>query len=223
MRTDPFTDTWAFLLGNTPDHGSLGALRIPAVVLFLALLIGSAVVAWLNWQRDPAQRTAGNLWVWLFRLLMGCMWFQGATWKLPLPVSGGLQYWTGQMAEHAAFPFFADIVRNLILPNMPVFDPLILAVELGLAVSFMLGIFVRPVAVLGVPYALGLWIGLYRSPAEWPWQYIFIAIVHGQFAVYAAGRSLGLDRLLWPPAARPAPGLYPSPRPPPSRGGGDLF
>ena len=100
------------------------------------------------------------------------------------------------MAEHAAFPFVAALVRSLVLPNMAVFDPLILLAELGLAVSFILGILVRPVAALGALYALGLWIGLYRHPAEWAWTYIFIAIVHGLFAVHAAGRSLGLDALI---------------------------
>ncbi len=195
MKTDPFSDALAFLLGRTPDHGSLGALGTVLVALFAALLVGSVLVAVTVWRRDPAQRTAACLWTWLFRALMGSMWFQGAIWKLPLPVSGGLQYWTGQMAENAAYPFYGRLVRDLILPNMAVFDPLVLAVELGLAVSFMLGIAVRPVAMLGVLYALGLWIGLYRHPAEWPWEYIFIAIVQGQFAVHRAGRSLGVDAL----------------------------
>ena len=163
------------------------------VVLFAALLVASILIAWAAWCRDPAQHTAAALWTWLFRVLMGSMWFQGAIWKLPLPVSGALQYWTGQMAENAAFAFYADLVRGLILPNMAAFDPVVLAAELGLAASFILGIAVRPVAVLGVLYVLGLWVGLYRHPAEWPWEYVFIAIVQGQFAVYNAGRSLGLD------------------------------
>lgn len=195
MKTDPFTDALAFLLGNSPDHVSLGALRYPFAALFAALLVASAVVARMNWSRDPAQRTGAALWTWLFRVLMGSMWFQGAIWKMPLPVSGGLQYWTEQMAGNAAFPFQADLVRSLILPNMAVFDPLVLLVELGLATSLILGIAVRPVAALGVLYVLGLWIGLYRHPAEWPWTYVFIAIVQGQFAVHDAGRSLGADAL----------------------------
>ncbi len=198
MKTDPFTDALAFLLGNTPDHESLNGVRYPFVALFAALLAGSILVAVIAWRRDPAQRTAAAVWTLLFRVLMGGMWFQGAIWKLPLPVSGGLQYWTGQMAENAAYPFYGALVRDLILPNMAIFDPLVLLAELGLAVSFMLGVAVRPVAILGVLYALGLWIGLYRHPAEWPWEYIFIAIVQGQFAVYQAGRSLGIDALRRP-------------------------
>ena len=206
MKTDPFTDAFAFLVGNTPDHESLGALRYPFVALFAMLLVASVAVAAAVWRRDPAQRDAASLWTWLFRVLMGCMWFQGAIWKLPLPVSGGLQYWTEQMAGNAAYPAYARLVRDLILPNMAIFDPLVLAAELGLAVSFMLGIAVRPVAALGVLYALGLWIGLYRHPAEWPWEYVFIAIVQGQFAVSQAGRSLGVDALRRP-LARPLPTL----------------
>ncbi len=197
MRTDPFTDVAAFVLGNTSDYESLGILRYPFAVVFAGLLVASAVIARAAWRRDPAQRTGANVLTWLFRVLMGSMWFQGAIWKLPLPVSGGLQYWTEQMAAHAAFPFFVGIVNTLILPNMPIFDPLILTVELGLAVSFILGVLVRPVAALGVLYVLGLWVGLYQHPGEWPWTYIFIAIVHGQFAIHHAGRSLGLD--VWRP------------------------
>lgn len=58
-------------------------------------------------------------------------------------------------------------------------------------------------ATLGALYALGLWIGLYRDPGEWPWEYIFLAVVQGMFAVHAAGRSLGLDALLRRRAGKP--------------------
>jgi hypothetical protein len=68
--------------------------------------------------------------------------------------------------------------------------------ELAFAVSLMLGVGVRLVATIAAIYSLHLWLGLYRHPAEWPWNYMFLAIVHVQFAVYAAGRSLGLDALL---------------------------
>lgn len=64
------------------------------------------------------------------------------------------------------------------------------------AVSYILGLAVRPLATLGALYALGLWIGLYRHPNEWPWEYIFLATIQGMLAVHAAGRSLGLDALL---------------------------
>jgi uncharacterized membrane protein YphA (DoxX/SURF4 family) len=68
--------------------------------------------------------------------------------------------------------------------------------ELVFAVSLMLGISVRFVAIVAAVYSLHLWLGLYRHPGEWPWNYMFLAIVHVQFAVYAAGRSLGIDALI---------------------------
>ena len=196
MRTDPFTDSLWFLVGATGDHEALGWGRWVVVVLFLVLLACSAAVARSAWSADPTQRTTRHLWTLLFRLLLGAMWFQGALWKLPLPDAGGLRYWTGQMADNAAFPFYAAFVRDVMLPHMTVVDPLVFVAETGLAVSFILGIAVRPVATLGALYALGLWIGLYRHPGEWLWEYIFLAIVQGQLAVQAAGRSLGLDCLL---------------------------
>ena len=196
MRTDPFTDSFWFLLGETGDHEALGWGRWVIVALFLALFAASAFIAGASWSTDPTQRTAGHLWTFLFRVLLGCMWFQGSLWKLPLPNAGGLLYWTEQMAEHAAFPLYGTFVKGVMLQHMTIVDPLVFIAEMGLAISFILGISVRPVATLGALYALGLWIGLYRHPGEWPWEYIFLAIAQGQLAVQEAGWSLGLDGLL---------------------------
>ncbi len=203
MKTDPFTDTWLFLIGAAGDYQELGAWRYLIVCIFIALLVASVAVALANWRTDPAQRTARHFWTWLFRVLIGSMWFQGSLWKLPLPSAPGLQYWTEQMAEHAAFPVYATFVRDVMLPHMVIVDPLVFIAEMGLAVSFILGIAVTPVATLGALYTLGLWIGLYRHPSEWPWEYMFLAIVQGLLAVQAAGRSLGVDALIFRRLNRP--------------------
>ncbi|MDP9096199.1 MAG: DoxX family protein [Pseudomonadota bacterium] len=193
MKTDPVNDAFDFLIGATGDQQALGPLRPFAVGLFLALLALSALIALQRWRRDESQRGPGPFIIWILRVSIGIMWFQGALWKLPLPVSGALQYWTEQMAANAAYPLVADLVRDLALPNMAVVDTLVLALELCLSISFMLGGFVRLFGSIGALYALGLWIGLYRHPAEWPWEYVFLAAVQIQFALYQAGASLGLD------------------------------
>lgn len=193
MKTDPINDAWDFLLGATNDHHALGNMRPIFIGLFLLLLVASAIIALARWLRDPEERGAGPFFVWLFRVAIGIMWFQGCLWKLPLPVSGALQYWTEQMVGNAAYPFISDLVRDVVLPRMAIFDPAVFALELLLAVSFILGVAVRPLAVVGVFYALGLWLGLYRHPSEWPWEYIFLAVAQAQFAIYGAGRCLGLD------------------------------
>jgi uncharacterized membrane protein YphA (DoxX/SURF4 family) len=193
MRTDPINDAWDFLLGLTSDQQALGPLHQVFVGLLLLLLVASAIIALFRWLRDPEQRGVGPFLIWLSRLAIGIMWFQACLWKLPLPVSGGLQYWTQQMEADAAYPFIADLIGRVVLPNMAIVDPVVFALELILAISFMLGIAVRPLAALGALYALGLWFGLYRHPSEWPWEYIFLAVAQLQFAVYGAGRSLGVD------------------------------
>ncbi len=193
MKTDPINDAWDFLSGGTPDQDALGHWRLFFVGLFLVLLAASAIIALTRWLRDPEQRGLGRFLIWISRLLIGVMWFQGCLWKLPLPVSGALQYWTEQMAANAAYPFVADLVRDVALTHMAIVDPVVFGLELALAISFMLGVAVRPMAALGTLYALGLWLGLYRHPAEWPWEYLFLAATQLQFAVYGAGRSLGLD------------------------------
>ena len=196
MRTDPFHDTWLFLTGRSEDLLALGAARWLLVALFLGLLAASAWIARENWRRDPSQRTAAHLWTWLFRVLMGAMWFQGSLWKLPLPVSDGFTYWTGQIAESAAFAFHRDFARDVLLPNLHLLQPVVFLAEMSFAVSIILGFAVRLFSLLSIVFVLQLWLGLYHHPHEWPWLFMFMVFTLGLFAVHGAGRSLGLDALL---------------------------
>lgn len=202
MRTDPLSDAWDFLVASQPDQRALGDLQWPLAGLFALLLLGSGLIALAVWRQRqnqyPGGVGAGPFFAWLFRLLVGIMWFQGALWKLPFPVAPGFQYWTEQIAQNAAWPWFGAIVTDYMLPHMAIVDPFVFVIEMGLALSLMLGLFVRPVATLGAIYVLGLWIGLYRHPDEWPWQYVFLSALHGMFAIVGGSFSFGLDALLIP-------------------------
>jgi uncharacterized membrane protein YphA (DoxX/SURF4 family) len=195
---NPLSDFWDFLIGNTDDHNALGSWKYLLVALFSALVLASVVIAVKNWREDPSQRTGAHLGTWFVRIAVGGMWFQGMLWKLPLPISGGLQYWTQQMANRAAFAFHRQLVTELYLPYLNVLNPVIFLAELTFAVSLILGLGVRLVSTLAIIFVLHLWLGIYRpgDPAEWPWSYIFLAIVMLMFALDAAGRSLGLDAWL---------------------------
>jgi hypothetical protein len=195
MRTNPFYDAWLFLTGQTDDHATSGVGPL-LVILFWALLLASVWIAWRNWQDDPAQRTRGHLATWFMRVMIGCMWFQGSLWKLPLPVSGGLRYWTDEITRNAAFDAHKWIATNVLLPALPVLNPLVYLTELSLAAAFMLGFMVRPLGVVGMLFVLHLWFALYLHPNEWPWLYIFLIFVQGFFVLANAGRSLGLDALI---------------------------
>jgi uncharacterized membrane protein YphA (DoxX/SURF4 family) len=195
MRTNPFYDAWLFVTGQTEDHANSG-VGLLLVVLFLVLLAASAGIARVNWREDPAQRTPQHLITWIMRAMIGCMWYQGSLWKLPLPVSGGLQYWTEEMSRYAAFGWHRELVTSVYLPLLKFINPLVYLTEFSLAVAFLLGILVRPFAVVGMLFVVHLWLGLYHHPQEWPWLYVFLIFVQGFFFINHAGRSLGLDALL---------------------------
>jgi hypothetical protein len=196
MRTNPFFDSWLFITGSTMDHEKLGVLKYFFVVLFLALLTASLWIAWTNWREDQTQRTGVHVTTWLIRALIGCMWFQGCLWKLPLPISESFQYWTSEMKVNAAFRFHRELVETVYLPNLKIIDPLVFLAEISFAISLLLGIGVRMFALAAVAFSLHLWIGLYLHESEWPWNYVFLAMLHALFVAYAAGRSLGADALL---------------------------
>jgi uncharacterized membrane protein YphA (DoxX/SURF4 family) len=196
MPANPFTDVWHFLTATTNDYLKQGNWRFLILALFWVLLLASVAIAVRNWREDPTQRTGRHLGIWVARVLIGCLWFQGMLWKLPLPVSDGLQYWTGQESTSAAFEFHRNFMKDVVLTHMTFFGPIVFLAELVFAGSLMLGLAVRFVGVLGLVYTLQLWLGLYDNPSEWPWTYMCLALLMFLFVIEPAGRSLGLDAWL---------------------------
>jgi uncharacterized membrane protein YphA (DoxX/SURF4 family) len=198
MPRNPLTDVWQFLTGETGDYLQLGGWRYLLVLLFWALLAASIYIAVCNWKQDPAQRSAQHLGTWIVRVLIGCMWFEGMLWKLPLPMSGGLQYWVEQMSRRAAFEFHREFVSSVAIPNLHLLGPLVFLAELTFSVSMFLGLGVRFAGVIAIFFVLHLWLGIYLpgDPAEWSWSYIFLAMLMLLFVLNKAGRSLGADAWL---------------------------
>jgi uncharacterized membrane protein YphA (DoxX/SURF4 family) len=195
-RANPFADVVAFLIGSAHDYNPFGAVRYVSVIFYLAVIAGSFVVAWRNWRDDPAQRTGRNVAIWVMRLVLAGMWYQGTIWKLPLPVSDAFMYWTGALAKFSSFSAHAALVKAVFLPGIAVLQPLVYLLEISFTLAFSLGLFVRFFGVVAVLFTAHLWIGLYNDPTEWAWTYIAIMVAHGMFAANQAGRSLGLDAWL---------------------------
>ena len=72
MRTNPFYDAWLFLTGSTDEHDASGVGWL-LTVLYLALLIASIVIAYMNWRQDAWQRTKGHLATWFMRVMIGTL------------------------------------------------------------------------------------------------------------------------------------------------------
>jgi uncharacterized membrane protein YphA (DoxX/SURF4 family) len=102
-----------------------------------------------------------------------------------------------EMVEHASTELQSALVRDLVLPNIAVFGPLVYAIEVAIAVSLILGAFTRLGAALGALMAINLWLGLYNAPGEWPWTYMFLVVIQLIFVFDPPGRSLGADALAW--------------------------
>jgi hypothetical protein len=196
MRTDPFTDTFMFLIGQQPDQQALGIFGWFFTLLFWVLLVGSIAIAARNWRTDPTQRSVTHAWTWIARTMMGAMWFQGSLWKLPLPQSPGFLHWTKQISENAAFAFHRAFAAEVMLPLLPLFQAVAFTAEMFFAVSLMLGFAVRLSSLLAIGFVLQLWLGLYRVDVEWPWLFWFMVFTLGMFIAHRAGYSLGLDALL---------------------------
>jgi hypothetical protein len=191
MRTNPFSDTLDFLTqGDWPSY------------VFWLLTIASIVIAAVNLRCDPSQRSVLHLWNWLARFFIGALWWQQSLWKIPPTYtdnpdgSGGLRYWMGEMAKWASTGLQRHFVKDVVLPHFYFFAPQVYFSEVLIAFTLILGLFSRLGAFVGTLMAINLWLGLYRSPAEWPWAYFFLIVIQIMFLVQRPGRSLGLDAIL---------------------------
>ena len=194
-------------MNPNPAADVIAFLTKPAwyTAVFWLLLIGSIVIAAYVASRLPEQRGGRHVARWVFRFLIGAMWWQQSLWKLPPHYTDqpdapfgetGLAVWMKIMGQHASIPLQADFVNNIVLPNFYWFAPVVYAAEVLTGVSLMLGAFVRLFGIIGALQILNLWLGLYSAPHEWPWTYFFLLLLQLIFALDHYGRSLGVDALL---------------------------
>ena len=188
MRENPIGNALAFLVSTD---------KLWFTVIFWLLLLGSAAVAALVWRTDPAQRSVHHIGYGLMRVIVGIMWWQQSLWKIPPHWDWGLIHWMEVMVEHASTKLQSTLVRDLVLPNIDVFGPLVYAIEVIIAVSLILGVVTRVGAALGALMAINLWLGLYNAPGEWPWTYMFLVVLQLIFLINPPGRSLGIDAFAW--------------------------
>ena len=188
MRENPIGNALAFLAATD---------KFWFTVVFWLLLLASAAAAAAAWQTNPAQRSLHHIGYGLMRVTVGIMWWQQSLWKIPPHYDWGLIHWMEVMVDHASTQLQSQLVRDLVLPNIAVFGPLVYAIEVTIAVSLILGLLTRVGAALGALMAINLWLGLYNAPGEWPWTYMFLLVLQLIFVINPPGRSLGIDALAW--------------------------
>ncbi len=191
MKINPVYDVWDFLIHSGPLSPIFWILLLAAIALGVYCLM-----------RMPEQRTLRNAWIWFARITIGGMWWQQSLWKAPPTYgvapdgSGGLLYWMKQMVDGAAIPLQSHFVEHVILPHFSFFAPQVYLWEVSIAVLLMLGLFGHIGNVLGALMATNLWLGLYRVPSEWAWEYYFLIVIQITFLIVRPGRSWGADALI---------------------------
>jgi hypothetical protein len=194
MLGNPASDVFAFLTKPAWYTG-----------VFWLLIVASIAIAGYALAAVPEQRQPRHVAQWVFRFLIGAMWWQQTLWKLPpyftdhpdKPFGAtGLAHWMQTMGKSAAIPLQADFVNHIVLPHFYLFAPIVYAAELLTAVSLMLGAFVGLFGIIGALQILNLWLGLYNAWGEWPWTYFFLLVLQLMFALHHYGRSLGVDAIL---------------------------
>ncbi|WP_237476593.1 DoxX family protein [Lichenibacterium dinghuense] len=190
-------DLVAFLTGETADYTALGAARYVVILAFYALVVCSVLLLAINLRQERAQRSGALLWLWIVRVLVGCMWFQALLGTLPFGTGNSLYAWTQQAGGRAAFPRVGQFINDTLLTHFTVFDPVVFLVEFVLAAALILGLFVRLAGLCTFLAGALLFLGVYGQrpgdPAVWPWGFVFLALLGGSLAVSGAGRALGAD------------------------------
>jgi uncharacterized membrane protein YphA (DoxX/SURF4 family) len=155
MRVNPLVDLFGFW--TSPSYGE------PAFITFLYWIVALAsfAVAAISLRKLEGQASGYHVGRFIVRFIVGSMWWQQALWKFPTDL-GGLQYWTEQMAKHAAFPFHRVFVRDVILPHFAPIGTCVFFIEIAIGVSLMLGLLTRLSAFGGALFIANLWLGLYR-------------------------------------------------------------
>jgi uncharacterized membrane protein YphA (DoxX/SURF4 family) len=198
---------------DNPVSDVIAFLTKPAwyTAVFWLLLIASIAIAAYAFAAIPEQRRFGHVARWIFRLLIGVMWWQQTLWKLPpyytdqpgKPFGAtGLAHWMQTLGKSAAIPLQADFVNHIVLPHFYLFAPVVYAAEVLTGASLILGAGVRLFGIIGALQILNIWLGIYNAWGEWPWTYFVLLVLQLIFAVDQYGRSLGIDAIV--AAQRPA-------------------
>jgi uncharacterized membrane protein YphA (DoxX/SURF4 family) len=115
---------------------------------------------------------------------------------------GGFQQYLQGFIESGAVGFYKPILANLVLPHAVFFGYLVGLVELLIGVCLLLGLWVRPISVLGTLHMLSLTLATWWEPGRGipVWRYfgseldhlplLFLFII---FFVADAGKEWGLD------------------------------
>jgi thiosulfate dehydrogenase [quinone] large subunit len=137
----------------------------------------------------------------LLRMYLGVVFLLAALPKLEQDFTPGLIGFLQRVALQKGHPFYQEFVREIVLPNAPVFATLVTWGELLAGLTLIVGLLTRLSAVVTLLLAMNYMF----AKGNWFWtsssnDAAFVAISLA-LLIGAAGRTLGLDAFLarrWP-------------------------
>lgn len=152
-----------------------------------------------NTQRVPL------FWIALLRILMGVLIL--TTWGSNLSkgfyTPDGLEIFFTEVFPQANNPltWYASFINNGILPIQDFFAPFQMVGEFLLGLFLLIGIFTPYTSAVGVFFMLNTFLATFGH--DWPWSYATIIGILGVVMLTRAGRSLGIDNLLYSRSGNP--------------------
>ena len=137
----------------------------------------------------------------LLRVYLGVVFLVAALPKLERDFTPGLVGFLQRVALEKGHPFYQDFIREIVLPNAPVFAALVTWAELLAGLTLIAGLLTRLSAVvtlllaMNYMFAKGNW---FWTPSSNDAAFVVISVA---LLIGAAGRTLGLDAFLarrWP-------------------------
>jgi hypothetical protein len=140
------------------------------------------------------------LWVGLYRIALGFMWFDQALQKAPWIIGpegkpyGWLYGYIWKEINNPTFGFYTGFLQNIVLPNFSFFGFTTFVGEIAIGISLLVGLLVPLIGGLGGSLMqINIMLGSYSIPGEWFWLWPLLIGSHIIFMMGRAGRRLGLD------------------------------
>ena len=138
----------------------------------------------------------------LFRMTFGILWLDLALQKAPWVINDGHRFgwlygfiWTE--IKNPTFEFYKNFLHDIVLPNFNTFGYLTFFNEMFFGISLLLGCFTVLGGIGGALFQVNIMLGAYSVPGEWYWVWPLLIFPQLLFAHTRAGRTVGIDRLLY--------------------------
>ena len=131
------------------------------------------------------------------RIVAGLLWLANLEWKRPPDfgrhLKNGLYKYVDGAVAHRVFAPWSWIVEHVVLKHYTLFGWSTLLLESMLAALLLLGLWTRPVALVGAANSVAIGLSVLHYPNEWPWSYYLMVALHVLLFATAAGLVGGLD------------------------------